>query len=176
MLSVLPNQGNLNRRKVLRDTNCLLPHLPQGVALGDPIGRQMELLQVKAFCKQLEQPLLVQQKGDLIYGLHIVHADDLLEVDLAAPGYLPDGGVIQGSVAAASDLRLSAPVQPPLVYVDTHQIGDQASAAHLPDCMLGRLGFLFSMDSWMFASQTTLLDWGFGFQDPRTKEQRIREC
>lgn len=119
MLCVLPNKGNLNRREVLRDSDRLLPHLPQGVALGDLLRPHRKLSEIKALREPVEKPLLAQQKGDMVHCLHVVHADNLLEVDLAARGDLPDGGVVQGSVAAACDLRLLAPVRP-LLYADTH--------------------------------------------------------
>ena len=82
MLRVLPNQGNLNRREVLRDINRLLPQLPQGFALGNPLGRHREFVKVEALCEELQQALLVEEKGNLVHGLHVMDADHLLEVDL----------------------------------------------------------------------------------------------
>lgn len=105
MLRVLPDKGDLDRGEVLGHVDNLLPQLKEGVTLSDPLGGDLELVELQALPQKLEKPLLLEEEGDLVHGLHVVDADHLLEIDLAARGDLADGGVVQQRVAAASNLR-----------------------------------------------------------------------
>ena len=126
---VLSDQGDLDGVVVLGNDDRLLPQFPKGAALGDLILVDLDLVESQALLQELEKPLLLKKERDLVDGLHVVHANHLLIIELAACGDLADGSSIELRVAATRN-----------------QVGNQTRTPQLLNRMLSGLGLFLSVD------------------------------
>lgn len=141
---VLANQDNVDGFEVSIGYNGLLPEVPKSLALLSHGRSNLKLLEGEALAKKLKKTLLLEEERDLVDGVHVADANDLLVFDLAASGDLCDGSNIEFPFAAAGNLET--------LGADwygsrgTYHIGDQTGASNLSDGMLSGLCLLLSID------------------------------
>lgn len=128
---VLANQCKLNWLEILGDVNGLLPEIPQLGTFLLSASIQRNLVELETLVQKREQTLLLKKDRDLVDCLHVMHANDLVEVNLAAEGDLLDGGIVEGGITPAGN-----------------KVWHQTRAPELSDGVLGGLGLLLSVDQW----------------------------
>lgn len=100
--------------------------------------------------EKIPEALLLEEEGHLVDGLDVADLDDLLILDLAGAGDLLRCARGEGTLASACDLVKTTMIRKGKARQDTYgtdHVRNQASASHLPDGVLGRLGLLLTMDA-----------------------------
>jgi hypothetical protein len=103
---VLANQDDVDGFEVSIGNNGLLPEVPKCLALLGHGRSNLELLKGETLAQKLKKTLLLEKERDLVDGVHVADANDLLIFDLAASGDLCDGGNVKLSFATASNLDM----------------------------------------------------------------------